>query len=183
MADGAEGDINWYTADPRAIQPFRVDDPLGDFKVRRSLAKQVRNGGLEIATDRCFAEVIAACAEPRGGNNGVWINDEIKRLYTELHEMGFAHSVEAYRDDVLVGGLYGVAIGSAFFGESMFSREPFASQVAYVGLIEHLRSHGYRLLDVQFVNPHLQQFGVVEVPGEKYLEMLEDAIDRRAAWD
>jgi len=182
MADGAEGQIAWYTADPRAIQPFREGDPLGAFKVRRSLAKHVRNGGLEVTVDRRFAEVIQACAEPRGGDNGVWISEEIRHLYTELHDMGFAHSVEAYRNGELVGGLYGVAIGAAFFGESMFSKEAFASQVAYVGLIDHLRSHGYRLLDVQFVNPHLQQFGVVEVAGERYLEILEDAIDQRASW-
>ncbi|MGB0768582.1 MAG: leucyl/phenylalanyl-tRNA--protein transferase [Phycisphaeraceae bacterium] len=182
MADGAEGEIAWYTADPRAIQPFREDDALGSFRVRRSLAKIIRKGEFVTHTDCAFDDVIAACAEPRGEANGVWINDEIKRLYAELHRMGFAHSVETYRDDRLVGGLYGVSIGSAFFGESMFSREPFASQVAYVGLIERLRKQGYRLLDVQFVNPHLQQFGVVEVDGERYLELLESAIDQRAAW-
>jgi len=183
MADSRDGEIGWYSPDPRAIQPFAQGDPLGSFKVRRSLAKRVRNGGFELTTDRCFADVIRACASvPRNDELGTWINPEIERLYTALHHHGFAHSVEAWHDGALVGGLYGVAIGAAFFGESMFSRRPDASQVAYVWLIEHLRQRGYQLLDVQFVNPHLEQFGVVEVPREDYLALLREAIDRRMDW-
>ena len=183
MADSRGGEIGWYAPDPRAIQPFIDGDPLGTFKVRRSLAKRIRHGGLEMSTDRCFAEVIHACAtSPRPEGQGTWISPEIEKLYTQLHQHGFAHSVEASREGQLVGGLYGVSIGAAFFGESMFSRESDASQVCYAWLIEHLRSQGYRLLDVQFVNPHLEQFGVVEVPKDEYLLMLEDAIYAPTAW-
>ena len=182
MAEGRDGEIVWYSADPRAIQPFVAGDELGAFKVRRSLAKRIRNGGLTV-TDRCFADVIHACATvPREEGNGTWISPEIESVYTELHEEGFAHSIEAWRGDQLVGGVYGVAIGGAFFGESMFSRESNASQVCYVWLIEHLRERGYQLLDVQFVNPHLVQFGVVEVPQQAYLEMLERAITQPVSW-
>lgn len=183
MADGRDGEIGWYSPDPRAIQPFVEGDPLGDFKIRRSLAKRVRHGGFSVTTDRCFADVIHACATaPRGPDNGHWISGEIEQLYTEVHRMGLAHSVEAWRDDQLVGGLYGVAIGGAFFGESMFSREPDASQVCYVWLSEHLRRRGYRLLDVQFVNPHLEQFGVIEIERDDYLDMLEEAIFQNVNW-
>ena len=182
MADGPAGEVGWYAPDPRAVQPFADGDPLGTFKLRRSLAKRVRNGGLQITTNRCFADVIHACAQPRSADNGVWISDEIQRVYTDLHHAGFAHSVEAWREGQLVGGLYGVAIGAAFFGESMFSREPDASQVTYVWLIEHLRQQGYQLLDVQFVNPHIEQFGVVEVASDDYLKMLEDAIQSERIW-
>lgn len=182
MADGPASEIGWYSPDPRAIQPFLPDDPLGTFKVRRSLAKRIRNGGLTITTDRCFAEVVHACAKPRGDDNGVWINPEIERAYTKLHDAGFAHSLEAWRDDRLVGGLYGVSIGTAFFGESMFSREPDASQVCYVSLIDRLRSSGYNLLDVQFVNPHLLQFGVIEIPRIAYLQRLERALVLNSTW-
>lgn len=182
MADGTDGEIGWYCPDPRAIQPFLQGDPLGAFKVRRSLAKRIRNGGLTVTTDRCFGQVITACAQPRGEDNGVWISDEIKRVYTQLHQAGFAHSIEAWRDDQLVGGLYGVAIGAAFFGESMFSTEPDASQVCYAWLIEHLRRRGYQLLDVQFVNPHLEQFGVVEIPRERYLSLLDQVLRDDLYW-
>lgn len=183
MADGRGGEIGWYSPDPRAIQPFAEGDPLGTFKVRRSLAKRVRNGGFELTTDRCFADVIRACASiPRNDALGTWISPEIERLYNDLHCHGFAHSVEAWHGGELVGGLYGVAIGAAFFGESMFSRKPDASQVAYVWLIEHLRQRGYQLLDVQFVNPHLEQFGVVEVPRDEYLQSLERALQTDIQW-
>ncbi len=183
MADGRAGGIGWYSPDPRAVQPFREGDPLGAFRVRRSLAKRIRNGGLMVTTDRRFAEVIHACAiAPRDHEAGTWISPEIEAVYTALYQNGFAHSVEAWRGNQLVGGLYGVAIGAAFFGESMFSHEPDASQVCYAWLIEQLRGCGYRLLDVQFVNPHLEQFGVVEVPRDEYLVMLDDALQVKADW-
>lgn len=183
MADGRDGDIAWYAPDPRAIQPFREGDPLGAFKVRRSLAKQIRSGGQTITTDRCFSEVIHACATaPRGDEHGTWISPEIERVYTELHQHGYAHSVEAWRGGRLVGGLYGVSIGAAFFGESMFSAEPYASQACYAYLADHLLARGYRLLDVQFVNPHLEQFGVVQIPKDHYEQLLSDAINRGVAW-
>jgi len=184
MADGREGDIGWYSPDPRAIQPFIGGDPLGCFKVRRSLAKRVRNAGYAVTSDRCFAEVIHACATaPRGDGQGTWISPKIEKLYCELHRHGFAHSVEAWQGDQLIGGLYGVAIGAAFFGESMFSRQPDASQVCYVHLVEHLRRRSYQLLDVQFVNPHIAQFGVIEVPRDEYMAMLERAIEKDAVWN
>ncbi|MFN3168766.1 MAG: leucyl/phenylalanyl-tRNA--protein transferase [Phycisphaeraceae bacterium] len=183
MADGRDGEIGWYRPDPRAIQPFVPGDPLGAFRVRRSLAKRVRNAGFQVTRDRCFADVIHRCATaPRGPENGDWISPEIERLYTDLHHAGFAHSVEAWRNNQLVGGLYGVAIGAAFFGESMFSNEPDASQVCYVKLVQHLRERGYQLLDVQFVNPHLEQFGVAEIPGDEYLERLQRALRQPVSW-
>lgn len=183
MAEGRGGEIAWYSADPRAIQPFVEGDPLGEFHVRRSLAKQRRKGRFEITTDRCFAEVIRSCATvDRNDGEGTWINAEIESLYTATHRQGFAHSVEAWLDGELVGGIYGVAIGGAFFGESMFSRQPYASQVCYAWLIDHLRQRGYTLFDVQFVNPHLQQFGVIEVPQDDYLALLERAIQMETSW-
>ena len=184
MADGRDGQIEWYSADPRAIQPFVEGDPLGSFHLKRSLAKQLRKNHFEVTTDRCFAAVIHACATvPRGDAEGTWISPEIESLYTALHQHGFAHSIEAWRGDKLVGGIYGVTIGGAFFGESMFSREPYASQVCYAWLIEHLRQRGYTLLDVQFVNPHLIQFGVVEVARDAYLGLLDEAIELEVGWD
>ena len=183
MADGRDGEIGWYAPDPRAIQPFVQGDPLGGFHLKRSLAKQIRQGRFEVTTDRCFAEVIHACATaPRCEPGGDWISPEIESLYTTLHQYGFAHSVEAWQDGELVGGIYGVTLGGAFFGESMFSLKPYASQVCYAWLIEHLRSRGYALFDVQFTNPHLEQFGVVEVAREEYLKLLERAIEDEVSW-
>ncbi len=183
MADSRDGELAWYSADPRAIQPFVQGDPLGGFHLKRSLAKELRKNRFEVTTDRCFAEVICACATvPRPDGQGTWINSEIESLYTQVHGLGFAHSIEAWRAGQLVGGIYGVAIGGAFFGESMFSREPYASQVCYARLIDHLRSRGYTLFDVQFVNKHLQQFGVVEVPQADYMGRLADAIVLEVGW-
>lgn len=183
MADGRAGEIGWYAPDPRAIQPFVESDPLGSFHLKRSLAKQMRQGRFEVTTDRCFAEVIHACATvPRRDSDGAWISPEIESLYTDLHRHGFAHSVEAWEEGELVGGIYGPTIGGAFFGESMFSLRPYASQVCYAWLIGHLRSRGYKLFDVQFVNPHLEQFGVVEVPRDDYLALLEEAIGIGVSW-
>lgn len=183
MADPDTGQVGWYSPDPRAIQPFTEGDPLGTFNVRRSLAKRVRNAGYRITRDRAFAEVLAACAEPRPGEPDTWISPGLTRSYQSLHDHGIAHSVEAWHGDTLVGGLYGVAIGGAFFGESMFSRMPDASQVCLVHLVEHLREQGYTLLDVQFVNPHLAQFGIVEVRREHYLHLLANAASLPVTWE
>ena len=182
MADGRRGELGWYSPDPRALQPFLEDDPLGAFHVRRSLAKFLRGDPPEITTDRCFADVIEACAVPRSEDDETWISPLIEQLFTELHHMGFAHSIEAWRGKELVGGLYGLAIGGAFFAESMYSREPYASQACYAWLVDHLRERGYTLLDVQFVNPHLEQFGVVELPRDRYLEMLGQALCESRSW-
>ena len=123
-----------------------------------------------------FSDVIAACAAPAHGRPSTWINRTIERLYVDLFGMGYAHSVECWRDGDLVGGLYGVAIGGAFFGESMFSRETDASKIAFVHLVARLRAGGYQLLDTQFVTDHLAQFGVIEVPRTDYLKTLARAL-------
>lgn len=166
------GRIDWYSPNPRAIIPL---DGQG-FTVRRSLQKVVRGGRFELKADSDFASVIRACAEPRDDDEMTWINRSIIEAYEGLHASGLAHSVEAWRDGQLCGGLYGVSLGGAFFGESMFSRESYASQVCLVWLVERLRRHAFTLLDVQFVNPHLTQFGVMEVPRDEYLRQLEGAL-------
>ena len=159
--------IYWYYPEARGLIP------LDGFHVPRSLAKFIRKHPFTITTNKAFPEVIAACAALGSGDrNSTWINDAIIAVYTQLWKSGFAHSVECWQEGRLVGGLYGVALGGAFFGESMFSRATNASKTALVHLVGLLREAGYTLLDTQFVNDHLQQFGVVEVPREKYLEML-----------
>ena len=161
------GRIRWLSPDPRAI----ID--LDAFHIPRTLGRIVRQERFEVRHDRAFETVIRACADRP---EGTWISEEIIAGYTLLHEFGFAHSVEAYRDGELVGGLYGVALRGAFFGESMFHRATDASKVALVHLVERLRAGGYRLLDVQFVTPHLRRFGTEEIPRHDYLERLAAAL-------
>ncbi len=177
-----QGGIDWFSPDPRAILP--LDD---GFKVRRSLAKRVRQQPFKITHNLCFTRVIAACAEPRADSEETWISGEIVAAFTALHRVGLAHSIEAWeggpQHGELVGGLYGVALGAAFFGESMFSRRPNASQLCLVNLVDHLRLRGYTLLDVQFVNPHLEQFGVTEIPRAQYMRRLRAALARETQWD
>jgi len=175
--DGGGG-IDWFSPHPRALLP--LDER---FRVRRSLAKRVRQRPFRISRDAAFDRVIRACAESRPGADQTWISQDIIAVYGELHEMGLAHSVEAFEGDGLVGGLYGVALGGAYFGESMFSRRPDASQICLVHLVKHLRSRGYHLLDVQFSNPHLEQFGVYEVPREQYLRQLHEALSAEVSWE
>lgn len=183
MAEERDGKIDWFSPDPRAIQPFLEGDPLGSFHLKRSLARQVRKKRFDITSDQCCARVVNACATvPRPAGAGTWINREIEEVFDTLHDQGFAHSVEAWLGSELVGGIYGVTIGGAFFGESMFSTEPYASQVCYVWLIEHLRKRGYKLFDVQFTNPHIEQFGVVEIPIDTYLGLLEQAVLAEIFW-
>jgi leucyl/phenylalanyl-tRNA--protein transferase len=167
-----EREIRWYSPDPRGIIP------LDGFHVSRRLARVLRSGAYRIEIDRDFQAVIRACAEaPRDVDDpGTWISGEIMESYCELHAAGLAHSVEVRYGDVLVGGLYGVAIGGAFFGESMFHRATDASKIALAGLVEHMRARGFRLLDIQWVTDHLQQFGAIEIPRRSYLRMLEDAL-------
>lgn len=168
------GEIRWFSPDPRGILP------LEGFRVPRRLARLYRSGRFRIEVDRAFEAVIRACAEvERGGDEpGSWITDEIVDSYVRLHHQGIAHSVEAWRDDRLVGGLYGVAMGGAFFGESMFHRETDASKVALVALVERLRGRGFELLDTQWTTPHLEQFGAIEIPRRDYLVRLERALTR-----
>ena len=150
--------------------------PLDEFHVTRRLKKTVRGGAFEVRYDTAFADVLDRCAEVKKGRHETWINPPIRNAVIGLHDLGFAHSVEAWRDGELAGGLYGVALGGAFFGESMFSRVRDASKVVLVHLAARLRMGGFRLLDVQFITDHLRQFGAVEIPAMTYLEMLDDAL-------
>jgi leucyl/phenylalanyl-tRNA--protein transferase len=169
MADGRTGPIAWYSPDPRAIFP------LDSFHVPRSVRRMVARGDFEIRTDTAFRDVIVACGE----REETWISAEIVEAYVALSALGYGHSVEAWKQGVLAGGLYGIAIGGAFFGESMFSRVSGASKVALVHLVRHLVSRGFLLLDSQFTNPHLVQFGVREITREDYLRVLERALGEK----
>ncbi len=159
--------LYWFNPDQRGIIP------LDGFHTPRSLAKSVKSSGFTLTANRDFPRVIAACAQR---DEDTWINDSIIALYCELHEKGHAHSIECWKDDELVGGLYGVSLAGAFFGESMFSRESNASKAALVELVERLKNAGYQLLDTQYVNDHLKQFGVIEIPKAEYMERLSLAL-------
>jgi leucyl/phenylalanyl-tRNA--protein transferase len=166
-----DGEIGWFSPDPRGILP------LEGFHVSRRLARVVRQGRFSIEIDRGFRQVIEACASVRGGEDeGTWITDEIVESYCELHRLGWAHSVEAWRDGRLAGGLYGVSLRGAFFGESMFHRETDASKAALCALVDRLRAREYRLLDIQWVTPHLAGFGAIEIPRRRYLALLESSL-------
>ena len=170
MAD-ERGRVGWYTADPRAII-----DPA-TFHIPRTLRQTYRQQRFELVINRDFRAVMTACADHP---EGTWISPGIIRVYTKLHELGFAHSVEAYADGRLAGGLYGVSLGGAFFGESMFHRATNASKVALVFLVERLRQQGLTLLDVQFMTGHLRQFGTIEIAHAEYLQKLTEALGRTA---
>lgn len=150
--------------------------PLDRFHIPSRLRRTVRGEPFQVRVNTAFAAVLDACAAPAPGREDTWINAPIRRLYIELHQRGFAHSIECWRDETLVGGLYGVTLGGAFFGESMFSRATDASKVALVHLVARLRKGGWRLLDAQFLTDHLSQFGAVETPQEAYLRMLTPAL-------
>jgi len=156
--------------------------PLDRFHLPRRLLRTVLSGRFTVTCDQDFAGTIAGCAESRPGREDTWINAEIERLFQTLHESGHAHSVECRRDGILVGGLYGIALGGAFFGESMFSRETDTSKVALVHLVARLRLGGFRLLDTQFITGHLARFGAVEIPRAAYRARLVDALAAPAAW-
>jgi leucyl/phenylalanyl-tRNA---protein transferase len=160
------GAIEWFSPDPRAVLPLR------DFHVPHALQRTLRKGVFAIRINTRFAEVIQSCAE----REDTWINREIIDSYTRLHELGHAHSVEAWVGGDLAGGLYGVSLGGAFFGESMFHRVTDASKIALCGLVKHLRAKKFVLLDTQWLTPHLQQFGGVEVSRSHYLHMLGRAV-------
>ncbi|GMU21236.1 MAG: leucyl/phenylalanyl-tRNA--protein transferase [Phycisphaerae bacterium] len=161
------GTIQWFSPDPRAIIP------LEGFVVSRSLRQAWRRGQFEIRVNSAFEAVIRACAQRE---EETWISEEIIAGYTRLHELGWAHSVESWREGELAGGLYGVAVGGAFFGESMFHRQTDASKIALVALVERMRERGFVLLDIQFMTEHLARFGAVEIPRREYLRRLEAAI-------
>ena len=165
-----DSDIFWVDPDMRGLLP------LDQFHVSRSLKKIIQRGVFEISYDTAFQSVVLACAESSAGRENTWINHEIESLYCALHQMGHAHSVECWRNKRLVGGLYGLSLGGAFFGESMFSTETNSSKVALVYLVTRVRVGRYRLLDTQFVTDHLKQFGAIEVSRRDYLCLLEDAL-------
>jgi leucyl/phenylalanyl-tRNA--protein transferase len=166
--------LYWIDPERRGIIP--LDKVHVPYKLRRTM----RRKEFEVTCDRAFGDVIEKCAEPTARRPDTWINDEILRLYNRLFELGHAHSIECWREGKLVGGLYGVSIRSAFFGESMFSRTTDASKVALMHLIARLRKGGFRLLDSQFVTDHLRQFGAIEVPRAKYQALLHAALGRDA---
>ncbi len=180
MADPRTGALDYYSPDPRAVIP------LDAFHVPKSLARVAKSGVFEVRSDTAFEEVIRACAESRPSRAETWLDERLIRPYLDLHARGFAHSVEAWRDGRLVGGLYGVHIGAAFFGESMFSCPELggrdSSKVCLVTLVEWLRAGGFHLLDTQFRTAHLDRFGCVEIPREEYLERLGEALERRGRW-
>ena len=156
--------------------------PLDGFRIGRRLARTVRADAFDVRVDHDFDAVIAGCAAPRRDRDRTWISERIRRLYGELFDLGQCHTVETYRAGRLVGGLYGVRLGAAFFGESMFHRERDASKVALVHLVARLKRGGFRLLDTQFVTQHLAQFGAVEVPRREYKRLLAAALDEPAEW-
>ncbi|HEY0219585.1 MAG TPA: leucyl/phenylalanyl-tRNA--protein transferase [Afipia sp.] len=149
--------------------------PLDGFRVSSRLARTVRSGTFHVTVNTAFARTVDGCAAPQEGREDTWINRRIRELYTALHQTGHCHSVEAWQDGDLVGGLYGVSLGGAFFGESMFHRARDASKVALVHLVARLIAGGFTLLDTQFVTAHLRSFGAVEVPRRRYRTMLDAA--------
>ena len=171
-------DPKLYWLDPR----LRAVLPLDGFHLSRRLARTVRSGPFEVSADTDFAATVRACAEPRPGHPESWINEPIIELYSELHRRGQAHSIECRVDGVLVGGLYGVTVGAAFFGESMFSRMRDASKVALVHLMARLILGRFRLLDCQFMTEHLRSFGAIEIGRDEFRVQLADSVDRPAAF-
>jgi leucyl/phenylalanyl-tRNA---protein transferase len=167
MADPQTGVISWYSPDPRAVIPIDTYSPS------RALRRTIRRGLFRVTLNSAFHEIIGGCA----AREDTWISAEIIEAYGRLHERGYAHSVEAWREDRLAGGLYGVALGGAFFGESMFSKVTEASKVAFAFLVHRLRQRGFILLDTQFINPHVLQFGATEIPRARYLEILRQALE------
>lgn len=172
MSRGRYGSISWYIAEPRAIIP--LDE---NFKIRRSLRQAQRQKNYRIAVDEDFEAVIRACARHEEvTSEEVWLSEDMIGIYLELHHRGQAHSIEVRDSDQLVGGLYGVSMGGAFFGESMFSRAPYASQIALLALVERLRERGFKLLDAQVATPHLEQFGALSISHQDYITMLMRAL-------
>lgn len=202
MADPNTGAVAFYTAPMRGIFPIAPANPLGSFHIPRSLRRRLNADWFDIRCDTAFVDVVRACAEPRPNDPETWINDDILSWFTALHKVGVAHSVEAWRRDPttgidhLVGGVYGLTLGGAFCGESMFSRPrprlaagvqhtldgTDASKVCLVHLVNHLKHRGYTLFDTQLVNSHIAQFGCVEITHDDYLRRLEAAMKLPVTW-
>ncbi len=177
MAETRRGErLYWLDPELRGVLP------LDGFHLSRRLLRTVLSDTFEVTADRDFAAVVTGCAASAPGRDDTWINSDIEQLFGELHRIGSAHSIEAWQDGQLVGGLYGVSLGGSFFGESMFSRARDASKVALTHLIARLRLDGFTLLDTQFVTSHLAQFGAIEIPRDTYKALLERAVDRPARW-
>lgn len=172
MAESRQGDIQWHFPDTRAIIP------IDGLKITRSLHQTIKKKIFQIRINTAFEEVMHQCAK----RDDTWISDEIIQSYVQLHKLGFAHSVEAWKDNFLAGGLYGVALGAAFFGESMFSRVRDASKVALVYLVDKLRAGKFELLDTQFNTPHLTRLGAIEIPRENYLHLLKKAVVKQRSF-
>lgn len=173
MAD-TDGTLYWYAPDPRAIIP------IDTYKPARSLRPVLNRQQFEIRLNTAFSDVMRYCSRPRSEEDSVWISDEIIEAYTELHRMGLAHSVEAYMNNRLVGGLYGVSLGAVFFGESMFTLVSNASKVAFHYLMLILRQQHYRLLDTQFINDNVRRYGAIEIPKADYLKQLKAGLRHKA---
>lgn len=171
MADDKCGELQWYTADPRAVLPLPLHVP-------RRLARTLRGVEWEFTRDADFEAVVRACAD----RDSTWISEDIVQTYLELHRAGHAHSVEVWEDEALIGGLYGVHLGAAFFGESVFNRVPNAGKAAVVHLGEHLQARGFRLLEVQMITDLTAQFGAVHVSRAAYRRLLAEALRRQAPW-
>ena len=165
-----DGEIGWFSPDPRGIIPLET------FHIPSRLARKLRATPFEVRIDHDFGAVMRACAADR--NDGTWISEEILESYATLHRLGLAHSVEIWLDGDLVGGLYGVHLSGAFFGESMFHRVTDASKAALVALVDRMQRRGFALLDIQWVTRHLEQFGAVEIPRKEYLKRLKAALAR-----
>ena len=172
MADPNTGEINWYSPDPRTIFD------LNEFHIPRSLKLTLKKKEYEIHFNKKFEEVMRSCAE----REETWISETIIQSYIQLHQLGFAHSVETWKDGKLAGGLYGVAIRGAFFGESMFSRLRDASKIALVNLVMRLKERGFTLLDTQYLTSHLEKFGAREIPRNEYLKQLEESLTKSCSF-
>jgi len=173
----ADGTIYWYSPDPRAIIPIEA------YKPSKSLRPVLNKNYFEIRVNSDFEGVMRGCSGPRTHETGTWISEEIIATYTSLHRLGYAHSVETYRNGKLAGGLYGVSINGAFFGESMFSAESNASKVAFHYLIQILRKNRFALLDTQFINDNVLRYGAIEIPKSTYLDLLNKALRLKIKFD
>lgn len=171
-----DNEIGWFCPDPRAIIP------LENYKSSKSLRPILNKQLFEIRLNQQFEQVMRGCAKPRGEDNGVWISEEMIQVYVQMNQFGFAHSVEAYQNNELVGGLYGVALGGVFYGESMFSKVSNASKVAFHYLIDILKKNDFELLDTQFMNDNVKRYGAIEIPQNEFFTLLDKALQKKCSF-